>query len=102
MLGIGTLTRAARELRRDVAVARDRDPAACGVRTAEILATWPGIQALFAHRVAHALHASEIPLLPRSIAFVSRAFTGIEIHPAASVGRGLFIDHGAGVVIGET
>jgi serine O-acetyltransferase len=102
MLGTGTVARVARELRRDVAVARDRDPAACGVGTAEVMATWPGIQALLSHRVAHALHASEIPLLPRAIALVSRALTGIEIHPAASIGKGLFIDHGSGVVIGET
>lgn len=102
MLGIGTATRVAKELRRDVAVARDRDPAACGVQTIEIVATWPGIQALLVHRVAHALRASGVPALPRLIALVSRALTGIEIHPAAKIGRGLFIDHGSGVVIGET
>jgi serine O-acetyltransferase len=102
MLGIGSVARVAKELRRDVAAARDRDPAARGVAQVEIVATWPGIQALLAHRVAHALHASGIPLLPRSIALVSRALTGIEIHPAASIGQGMFIDHGSGVVIGET
>ena len=102
MLGIGTVARVAKELRRDVAAARDRDPAARGVGQVEIVATWPGIQALLAHRVAHALHASDVPLLPRSIALVSRALTGIEIHPAAVIGRGMFIDHGSGVVVGET
>jgi len=102
MLGIGTAARVAKELRRDIAAARDRDPAACGVGPVEIATTWPGIQALLAYRLAHALHASGVPLLPRSIALVSRALTGIEIHPAASVGMGLFIDHGSGVVIGET
>jgi serine O-acetyltransferase len=102
MFGIGTVARVAKELRRDVAAARDRDPAACGVSQLEIVATWPGIQALVSHRVAHALHTSGVPLLPRSIAVLSRALTGIEIHPAANVGRGLFIDHGSGVVIGET
>jgi serine O-acetyltransferase len=102
MLGIGSVARVAKELRGEVAVARDRDPAACDVQTLEILATWPGIQALLAHRVAHGLHAAEVPLLPRAIALVSRALTGIEIHPAADIGRGLFIDHGTGVVIGET
>ncbi len=102
MLGIGTAARLAKELRRDVAAARDRDPAASGVSPFEIVATWPGIQALVSHRVAHALYSSGIPLLPRSIALVGRALTGIEIHPAANVGRGLFIDHGSGVVIGET
>ena len=52
--------------------------------------------------VAHALHGAGVPLLPRSISMLTRAFTGIEIHPAAQIGQGLFIDHGAGVVIGET
>jgi serine O-acetyltransferase len=102
MLGIPNLTRVAKELRRDVLAARARDPAACGVSRLEILATWPGIQALLAHRFAHALHNAGIPLLPRSIALVSRAMTGVEIHPAATIGEGLFIDHGSGVVIGET
>jgi serine O-acetyltransferase len=102
MFGIGTVRRVAHELRRDVEVARNRDPAACGVATAEIIATWPGIQALLAYRVAHALEAANVPLLPRVIAFCSRAMTGVEIHPAAGIGNGLFIDHGSGVVIGET
>jgi serine O-acetyltransferase len=102
MLGNGTASRVVKELRRDVAAARDRDPAACKVAQLEIVATWPGIQALFAHRIAYALHAAGVPLLPRLIAFVSRTLTGIEIHPAAKVGKGLFIDHGSGVVIGET
>jgi len=102
MLGIGTVARVAKELRRDVAAARDRDPAARGVGPVEIVATWPGIQALLSHRVAHALHMAGVPLLPRAIALVSRALTGIEIHPAARIGEGLFIDHGSGVVIGET
>src|SRR5437588_8523360 len=102
MPGIGTAARVARELRRDIVAARDRDPAARGVGQAEILATWPGIHALLAHRVAHALYGAGVPLLPRLISMLSRALTGIEIHPAARIGEGLFIDHGAGVVIGET
>jgi serine O-acetyltransferase len=102
MLGIGTAARVAKELRRDVAAVRDRDPAACKVARLEIVATWPGIQALLAHRLAHALHQSGVPMLPRLIAFVSRTLTGIEIHPAAKIGKGLFIDHGSGVVVGET
>jgi serine O-acetyltransferase len=102
MPGIGTVTRVARELRRDVAAARDRDPAACGVAPIEIVLTWPGIQALLAHRVAHALHGAGVPVLPRSIALLARTLTGIEIHPAAHIGEGLFIDHGSGVVVGET
>src|SRR5947209_1982790 len=102
MLGLGTFARVAGELRRDVVAARDRDPAARDVGQLEILATWPGIHALLAHRVAHALDGAGVPLLPRSISMVSRALTGIEIHPSARIGEGLFIDHGAGVVIGET
>jgi serine O-acetyltransferase len=102
MLGLGTAAGVVKELRRDIRAARDRDPAARGVAQAEILATWPGIHALLAHRVAHALHGAGVPVLPRLIAMLSRAITGIEIHPAARIGEGLFIDHGAGVVIGET
>ena len=102
MLGLGLLARTAAEIRRDVAAANARDPAARGVRSAEILATWPGVHALLAHRVAHALHCSGVPFVPRAIATVTRAVTGIEIHPAAEIGDGLFIDHGMGVVIGET
>jgi serine O-acetyltransferase len=102
MLGVGTFARVAGELRRDVVAARDRDPAARDVGQLEILATWPGIHALLAHRIAHALDGAGVPLLPRSISMLSRALTGIEIHPSASIGEGLFIDHGAGVVIGET
>jgi serine O-acetyltransferase len=94
--------RVAREVRRDVLSARDRDPAARGVTEAEIVATWPGIHALLAYRLAHALHEAGVPLLPRSISMLTRALTGIEIHPAARIGEGLFIDHGSGVVIGET
>jgi serine O-acetyltransferase len=102
MLGLGTLARVAGELRRDVAAARERDPAARGVGPGEILASWPGVHALLVHRVAHALESGGVPLVPRSMAYVSRTLTGIEIHPAASIGDGFFIDHGMGVVIGET
>jgi serine O-acetyltransferase len=90
------------EVRRDVLAARDRDPAARGAGTGEILATWPGIHALLAYRVAHALMEVGVPVAPRVISMLTRTVTGIEIHPAARIGRGLFIDHGAGVVIGET
>lgn len=90
------------EIRRDVAAAKSRDPAARGVGTLEILATWPGVHALLAHRVAHALAGAGVPLLPRAIAGLARTLTGIEIHPGAQIGDGLFIDHGMGVVIGET
>jgi serine O-acetyltransferase len=102
MLGLGTLTRVARELRRDVSAAHERDPAARGVSSLEILAAWPGVHALLSHRVAHVLHEAGVPMIPRTLALATRAITGIEIHPAARVGEGLFIDHGNGVVIGET
>jgi serine O-acetyltransferase len=102
MLGLGTLTRVARELRRDVSAAHERDPAARGVSSLEVLAAWPGVHALLSHRVAHVLHEAGVPFVPRTLALATRAVTGIEIHPAARVGEGLFIDHGNGVVIGET
>lgn len=102
MFGLSTLARVAGEVRRDVAAARDRDPAARGASPAEILATWPGVQAVLSHRVAHALDGLGVPVVPRALSMVTRAATGIEIHPAARVGDGLFIDHGSGVVIGET
>jgi serine O-acetyltransferase len=90
------------EIRADVAAARDRDPAAQGVSSFEILTGWAGVQALLAHRVAHALREAGVPLAPRTIAYLSRAVTGVEIHPAAQIGREFFIDHGSGVVFGET
>jgi serine O-acetyltransferase len=90
------------EVRADVAAARDRDPAAQGVSTFEILSSWAGVQALLAHRAAHALMEAGVPILPRVIAYTIRAVTGVEIHPAARIGNEFFIDHGAGVVIGET
>jgi serine O-acetyltransferase len=102
MLGLGTLRRVVSEITCDVAAARDRDPAARGVGTFEILSGWAGVQALLAHRVSHALYDAQVPLVPRTIAFASRAVTGVEIHPAARIGAEFFIDHGSGVVIGET
>ena len=102
MFGLNTLRRVAHEVRADVASARDRDPAARGVGTTEILMNWAGVQAILAHRVAHALHDAGLPVVPMAISYASRAVTGVEIHPAARVGDELFIDHGAGVVVGET
>src|SRR5829696_4319527 len=102
MIGLGTLRRVAHEIRADVTSARDRDPAARGVGTAEILMNWAGVQAILAHRVAHALHDAGVPAAPMAISYATRAVTGIEIHPAARIGDEFFIDHGAGVVIGET
>jgi serine O-acetyltransferase len=102
MPGMRTLASIVGEVRRDVAAAHQRDPAARGIRTIEILVAWPGVQALLAHRIAHALHRAGVPVLPRLVALVARTLTGIEIHHAALIGPGLFIDHGAGVVVGET
>jgi serine O-acetyltransferase len=102
MARLGLIGRTVAEIRRDVAAAQSRDPAARGVGSLEVLSTWPGVHALLAHRVAHALHEVGVPLLPRLIAAVARSVTGIEIHPAARIGDGFFIDHGMGVVIGET
>jgi serine O-acetyltransferase len=97
-----TLRRVSCEVKADVRAARDRDPAAQGVSTFEILTSWAGVQALLAHRVAHALHGAGVPLAPRALAYLTRSVTGVEIHPAAKIGPEFFIDHGSGVVIGET
>ena len=102
MRGLPTFARVAREVREDLAAALARDPAARAVGRVEMLLTYGGVQALLSHRVSHALHEAGIPLLPRLLAYLTTAVTGVEIHPAARIGRGLFIDHGAGVVIGET
>jgi len=84
----------------DIAIIKERDPAARG--TLEILLCYPGLHALLLHRVSHRLWRLRLPLLPRLLSQVSRVLTGIEIHPGAQVGAGVFIDHGMGVVIGET
>jgi len=87
-------------LRGEIKAAMERDPAA---RSGwEVLAVYPSVQAIGAHRVAHRLHKLGLKFLARLISQTSRAFTGIEIHPGATIGKGLFIDHGMGVVIGET
>jgi serine O-acetyltransferase len=102
MLGAHTIKQVSKEIRNAVATARDRDPAARDVSTLGILSSWGGVQAILAHRVAHAFHGNGSRLAPRVIVYATRALTGIEIHPGARIGDGFFIDHGAGVVIGET
>jgi serine O-acetyltransferase len=102
MLGLQTLKRVTREIRADLASARERDPAARGVGSLEILSNWGGVQAILAYRVAHALQEAGVPIAPMALSYASRAVTGVEIHPAASIGEDFFIDHGSGVVIGET
>ncbi len=87
-------------LREDIAAIRERDPAA---RNAwEVITCYPGFHAIVVHRVAHACWRGGWPLLARFISQVGRFMTGIEIHPGATVGRRVFIDHGMGVVIGKT
>jgi serine O-acetyltransferase len=102
VFGLGTLATVAREVREDLTAAQERDPAARSVGRAEMLVTYGGVQALLSHRISHALHGAGVPLAPRVLANTTKMVTGIEIHPGAQIGRGLFIDHGSGVVIGET
>ena len=85
---------------RDFKAVFDRDPAA--TNRLEVLLTYAGFHAILSHRIAHWLRSKDIPLIPRLIATFTRWLTGIEIHPAARIGSGFFIDHGMGVVIGET
>ncbi len=84
----------------DLKAPLERDPAARG--WLDVVLSYPGFHALVGHRLIHPLHRAGIPLLPRFLAHVARFFTGIEIHPAVKIGRGIFIDHGMGVVFGET
>ncbi len=89
-----------KSIKRDIDAIRERDPAARSA--AEVVLAYPGFHARQLHRLAHTLHQRRIPVLPRVISNFSRFVTGIEIHPGAIIGEGLFIDHGMGVVIGET
>ena len=84
----------------DVQAAFDGDPAA--EHTDEIILCYPGLEAIFSHRVAHELYALGVPVLPRLIAELAHSRTGIDIHPGAQIGESFFIDHGSGTVIGET
>ena len=87
-------------LRDDIRVIFERDPAATNI--VEVFLAYPGFHAILLHRLAHWLHAPARPVLPRVISHFARFITGIEIHPGAKIGKGFFIDHGMGVVIGET
>ena len=89
-----------RQLSLDVQAAFDGDPAAR--HTDEIVFCYPGIRAMTVHRIAHELYRLEVPLLPRMMSEIAHARTGIDIHPGATIGKSFFIDHGTGVVIGET
>jgi serine O-acetyltransferase len=87
-------------LQRDVQAAYDGDPAARSLM--EIVLSYPGLQAIAVHRVAHPLYLKGVPLIPRIMSELAHSRTGIDIHPGARIGGGFFIDHGTGVVIGET
>ncbi len=89
-----------RSIKQDIEAARERDPAATS--TLEVIFAYPGFHARQLHRIAHGLHRRGLRLPARVISHLSRAVTGIEIHPGAEIGDGLFVDHGMGVVIGET
>lgn len=88
------------DLKEDVAAIRERDPAASS--DLEVLLLYSGLHATASHRLAHTLNEKGMPLTARAISQLTKALTGIEIHPAAKVGKRVFIDHGSGVVIGET
>ena len=87
-------------IKSDIAIIRERDPAAKGIL--EIFLCYPGFQAIFMHRFTHKLWKLKFPLVPRILSQINRSLTGIEIHPGAKIGKKVFIDHGMGVVIGET
>ena len=89
-----------KKIREDIAIVFERDPAARS--TLEVLTTYPGVHALLIHRLAHAFWQIKLYWFGRVISHIGRWFTGIEIHPGATIGRRVFIDHGMGVVIGET
>lgn len=88
------------QIRADWRACFERDPAA--VNWLEVFLAYPGLHAVVAHRFIHPLYRWHIPVLPRLLSNIMRFFSGIEIHPGAEIGAGLFIDHGMGVVIGET
>ncbi len=98
LVGIGAMIRLL--FAAEVKACFERDPASRNL--VEVLLNYSGLHAIICHRIAHTLDGLKIPLLPRLLMTVARWITGVEIHPSATIGRGLFIDHGMGVVIGET
>jgi serine O-acetyltransferase len=97
---VASLPNVRKLLRLDVQAAFDGDPAAKGF--AEIILAYPGLEAITVYRIAHSLDELKVPLLPRIMTEYAHRKTGIDIHPGATIGRSFFIDHGTGVVIGET
>ena len=89
-----------KEIKSDIKAVFERDPAANNIF--EVLMVYSGLHAIITHRISHALYTFGLRTLPRLISQISRFFTGVEIHPGAKIGKGFFIDHGMGVVIGET
>lgn len=87
-------------LEADIQAAYEGDPAARS--TMEVVMSYPGVYATIAHRIAHVLYFEDVPLIPRIMSEHAHSLTGIDIHPGACIGRGFFIDHGTGVVVGET
>ena len=94
------LDRAIFHIKDDIKTIYEKDPAAKNIF--EIIFCYPGLHALLMHRLSHKLYKLNIPFIPRFISFIMRILTGIEIHPGAQIGERFFIDHGEGVVIGET
>lgn len=97
---LSVIKRGITKVKEDIKVIYDNDPAAKNLF--EVIFCYPGLHALIAYRFAHRLYKWHIPLIPRVISYITRIITGIEIHPGARIGRRFFIDHGEGVVIGET
>ena len=97
---IDVLKRGIEKLKEDIKVIYENDPAANNLL--EVILCYPGLHALIMYRLAHRLYKWNIPFFPRLLSHLTRIITGIEIHPAAKIGRRLFIDHGEGIVIGET
>jgi len=97
---INVLPELRRTLNGDVLAAYDGDPAAQSIE--EVIFSYPAIEAITAHRIAHILYLERVPMIPRIISEYAHSKTGIDIHPGASIGERFFIDHGTGVVIGET
>lgn len=89
-----------KRVKKDIQVIFERDPAAKSVL--EVILNYPGLHAILMHRMAHFLYGKNLVIIPRLISQFSRWITGVEIHPGAKIGNGVFIDHGMGVVIGET
>jgi len=97
---LNVVKRGITKVKEDIQVIYENDPAAKNIF--EVLLCYPGLHALIAYRFAHRLYKWHIPLIPRIISYITRIITGIEIHPGAKIGRRCFIDHGEGIVIGET